>query len=86
MGRQMQQKRQFFWLHPPPTSLEAYSLLYLYLYSSVVMTHFLCLHVQLEFINLNFLGKLNFVAKFLSLALKGTFINDVIMFVVNPYG
>ncbi len=35
MGRQMQQKCQFFWLHPPPTSLEAYSLLYLYLCSSV---------------------------------------------------
>jgi hypothetical protein len=35
MGRQMRPKRRFFWLHPPPTSLEAYSLLYLYLYSSV---------------------------------------------------
>jgi hypothetical protein len=32
---QMRQKCRFFWLHPPPTSLEAYSLLYLYLYSSV---------------------------------------------------
>jgi hypothetical protein len=28
-------KMPIFWLHPPPTSLEAYSLLYLYLYSSV---------------------------------------------------
>ncbi len=31
-------KADFFWLHPPPTSLEAYSLLYLYLYSSVNWT------------------------------------------------
>jgi hypothetical protein len=30
MGRQMRQKRRFFWLYPPPTSLEAYSLLYLF--------------------------------------------------------
>ncbi len=35
MGQQIQQKRQFFFASPPPTSLEAYSLLYLYLYSSV---------------------------------------------------
>jgi hypothetical protein len=35
MGWQIRQKRQFLWLHPTPTSLEAYSLLYLYLFSSV---------------------------------------------------
>jgi hypothetical protein len=39
MGRQMRQKRRFFWLHPPPTSLEAYSLLYLYLYNYVDIFH-----------------------------------------------
>ncbi len=34
------QKHQIFWLHPPPTSLEAYSLLYLHWYSSVLQAYF----------------------------------------------